>query len=128
MAHYLLRQQIALQAGFGVVGVGIILAMLGLFNVFQVQKLGRNISESAEDISLADLLARGADGNPHVWVRDFAFDENYVALVSQSQNKSMRPETWRYVLVAIRPTNQPGNPGTIPAIVRSNNVGSDARK
>jgi hypothetical protein len=64
-------------------GIGVALAVLGGLAIYQGAKqlsLAAGSSRTPQDITLADLIARGPGDNRYVRVRDFCAESHYVAV------------------------------------------------
>ncbi len=68
MAHILGRLALAAMIGGGVL----------MYFAYQEWRVGKAAASAPEEIKLADLIARGATGNPYVRISDFETGNNYV--------------------------------------------------
>ncbi len=120
------RQQVARQAGVGLILAGILVTILALVFSQTARRFEPYISADPEDISLQNLLARGIDGNPHVRVREFFFAKEFV-FATKPKSHPLDDPMWKYVLLPIYPTNQPQDGQSLQAIIKHQDLGSQVQ-
>jgi hypothetical protein len=83
--------------------IGLLVACVGLLGTFHRERQGRaEASDEPEEILLADLIARGGNGNAHLWIKDVVPCKDLCSIERDDQG-----ETWAAVYV-------PAIPGTLP--------------
>jgi hypothetical protein len=112
MTELSLTQKIAFGAG-GVALFGCVLsAVIGVGRARDAGKLGASSAEP-ENLTLAELIARGPEGNPNVRLSEFQFDEK--VLIHKTRGKY--GEQWDYVWLSARPRGS--HPDSRFALVRN---------
>lgn len=100
--------------------VGLMVALTPILNAWTRSRLGPEVSDTPEEISLERMQARGLTGNPHVVVTHFTFDRDFLTI---EKTRSVRK--WEEVWIPIRPDGeQPGS--RFQAIVRAADVHDEA--
>ena len=105
------------------------LGLIGLAVLYwgnQEKSLAESASEQPEEIQLADLIARGPDGNSYILLTDFETCDDFVY---QERKKSKR---WEKIWIPIVPKTaappadgpRKSTPGGVKAILLSKNVSS----
>jgi hypothetical protein len=105
--------------GIFLIVIGVILAVVG----FQERGLAATASQTPEEISLKDLIARGPDGNPNIILTDFVLCDNYVY--------ETRNGGWQNAWVPAVPKENPnqgrgGKPTSVQALIFTINARSEA--
>jgi len=94
-------RELMIRIGIGLLIVGAILAAVG----FQEWSVARTATKQPEEISLKDLIARGAEGNPNIILKDYELCDNFVY-------ETKGGTSWTHVWVPIVPrgTHPAGQP------------------
>lgn len=109
------------------IGLGIVLLIVGPIPAFlgwREGRVGEGASEQPVEMPLEQLIARGANGNPHVRIKEFFLGDNYVY---QENSKS---KTWEHVWIPMVPPNAvteqgtPKAPNNVRAILKNTGVRS----
>jgi hypothetical protein len=107
--------------GFLVAGIGFVMIAVPLVNAFNRSRLGAEVSDTPEDLTLERLLARGLSGNPYVRVTQFRFRPDVVTLSKLGR--------WEQIWVPVQTARGGGKGeggGSFGVIVKSKKVHSQA--
>lgn len=98
-----------------------LVALFGTFSFLGGRDLWLAMKADAEpdQLTVRQLIARGAEGNPYVEVSDFFLGDNFVY--------EEKDGTWRTVWLPIGPAENQGEPLTsVKLVVKTNSVKSEA--
>lgn len=85
--------------GLCVLTFGLLFLIVPSVNALSRARLGDQVSDIPEELTLAELIQRGAKGNPHILLKEYEFDE-YVGIIEKDKSLG---QLYEYIVVPIHP-------------------------
>lgn len=85
--------------GLCVLVFGLLLLIVPSINAYNRARLGGQVSDNPDELTLAELIQRGDKGNPYVLLKGYEFDEHVVVV----EKEKRLGKFYEYIVVPIHP-------------------------